>query len=188
MEDLDIKLNLSPEKEKFLKNLRRKALSGKELMDMIERDANIIAYPDMKNIKSLDQLFKGKDACVILYETREKFGHWCCIFKNNEGGITFFDSYGGKPDDQIRFIPEHFRKMSGQDYPHLTSLLYKSKLPIDYNDAKLQKSEKDIATCGRWVATRLMLKDLDSDEFIKFMKSSDLEPDDFVTLLTSHVQ
>lgn len=174
--------------KKELHKLSKKSLSGKELMDLIGRKANIISYKDLHNVKDINEILDPHGACIILYETKDHYGHWCAIMRNSEGGITFFDSYGGQPDDQLAFIPEHFRKVSNQDLPHLTALLYKSGLPIDYNDGRLQKHGSGIATCGRHVATRLALKNMNSDDYIKFMKSTEFDPDELVTLLTAQVQ
>ena len=58
---------------------------------------------------------------------------------------------------------------------------------IEFNDYKLQKKSSDIATCGRHVISRIILKNLDIDEYHEFLssfKSYGLKPDDVVTIIS----
>ena len=58
---------------------------------------------------------------------------------------------------------------------------------IQFNDYKLQKKSSDIETCGRHVISRLILKNLDIDEYHKFLrsfKSYGLKPDDVVRIIS----
>ena len=58
---------------------------------------------------------------------------------------------------------------------------------IEFNDYKLQKKSSDIATCGRHVISRILLKDLNIDEYNKFLKSFKKEgynSDDVVSIIS----
>ena len=96
--------------------------------------------------------------------------------------VEFFDPYGKFIDDQLEYIPVNFRKISNQDYPHLTALLYNSKYNLSYNQYPFQKLKDNIKTCGRWTALRIMFRDMPLDDFAKLFNNSD--SDNLATLLT----
>ncbi len=171
-----------------INKLESKALSSEDILDAINGKANLIAYPDIVNYKNIKDLLGKYNACIILYQTKENFGHWTCVFKNKYG-YNFFDSYGIKPDFEIKFIPKYYREDSGQSFTHLTYLLAKTKKPIEYNDVKLQKLKSGVNTCGRWVTARLILKDMPIKDFVKFFRSKylGLTPDQLVTYLTGKI-
>ena len=123
---------------------------------------------------------------VLLYETRQNFGHWVCVFKVDKNTIEHFDSYGLKPDEELKFVPENFRKVNYLDYPHLTALLYFSKYDVIYNECQLQKYLEDVNTCGRWVTARLAYRMIPQEEFAKFFLEYD-DPDQIVTDLTKSI-
>jgi hypothetical protein len=103
---------------------------------------------------------------------------------NKKGQLSFFDSYGYAPDSQFNFIPkdyfnQHYKERAtdagmlgfSQKSP-LQYLIYKylnenkgKKSFLDWNDRKLQA--ENTHTCGRWCAVRMLLRDYDSDKFIK---------------------
>lgn len=148
-------------------------------------DCGVFTYTELSKCNRLEELFtkNGREysRVVICYLTRANYGHWCCLYKNklnNKPQIGFFDSYGLKPDDELDWnIDEYFRKIAGEDYPHLTWLLYDYTLRtgsgINYNQFKFQSKdkiyesgqEKTVATCGRWVIVRLALKFLSDVEY-----------------------
>lgn len=71
------------------------------ISDSIIREAlpgiKILTYDELSNFLDFDE--KGR--LVLLYLTGENYGHWVCLFKNNEI-ITFHDSYGFNPDSQLK--------------------------------------------------------------------------------------
>jgi hypothetical protein len=125
-----------------------------------------------------------RKACIILYRTSENQGHWCCVWENKEG-INFFDSYGLVPDDQLGFIPRHMQHPLGQDFQHLTKLIYESGLPVHYNEYMLQDyDDNTISTCGRWCIVRLQYPNIGVEEFKDIFKNKSLTPDQIVYELT----
>jgi hypothetical protein len=143
-------------------------------------------YPNLKKYKSIDQLLGPHKACVLLYETKQDYGHYVCVMKQGNNKYEFFDPYGDKPDGELKFIPENFREVSGQEYPHLCYLLYKSGGSVEYNDHKLQKKSQDVSTCGRHVACRINFRDTPLEEYVKRLKGvRGMTPDEVVTVLTS---
>ena len=129
--------------------------------DMIQKyipDALILKYGELRKYKKLPPL-----PLVLLYETKNNFGHWTSILRTPEG-IEHFDSYGYKPDEEFEFIPKKFRYKSNQDHKYLLDMLIKSKEPVNYSQYNLQ-GDLPMATCGRWVILRNLFKDLTIDQF-----------------------
>lgn len=160
------------------------ALSNYDILQMINYKSNLMTYPELTKYDNLDEALGKYGALVLLYETKQNYGHWVCIFKVNKNTVEHFDSYGYKPDDELKFIPNYFRKLNNEWYPHLTSLLYYSKYTVIYNEYRLQKKKKGINTCGRWVVTRLNYRMIPQDVFANFFLEYK-DPDKLVTYLTS---
>jgi hypothetical protein len=171
-----------------LNKLKSKALSESEILDIIDGKANVLTYSELEDIDDLDDALGKYGAFVLLYQTLSKnYGHWTCVFKVDDDTVEFFDSYGILVDDELNFVPEHFKNMNYKKFRHLTKLLYDSGYKVIYNEYPLQaesSSDEIINTCGRFVATRLALRDIPQQEFAKiFLKFDD--PDLLVTYLTS---
>jgi hypothetical protein len=167
-----------------IKKKEKKALTSTEMIDAMEGKANFLTYPELAEKKTLDEVLGVHDMCIILYLTKENYGHYCCLFRIGDV-VTFFDSYGGVIDSQLKKIPEHFREDSNQVNSHLCRLLYESGHEVHYNDKQLQQLSREISTCGRHCISRLWLRHLDCDEYIKFFKG--VNPDILVTLFTWEV-
>lgn len=90
--------------------------------------------------------------------------------------IQWFDSYGLLPDSELQFIKRNYRARSNQDYTHLTHLLLdwqrRTGGVVKYSQYRLQKLKKGDNTCGRFVVLRLMMRDLDEDEFAEIVPDS----------------
>ena len=145
-----------------------KSLSNQDIENFLGHSPNIIRYKDLKKFNSIDQALKN-GYVIILYETKQNFGHWVLVFKRNKNTIEHFDSYGIKPDDELDFIKPIFKIINGTVKPYLTYLLLKSKYKVEYNEFKLQKMAPNINTCGRWILLRLLLKDYDIYDFKKIL-------------------
>jgi hypothetical protein len=125
----------------------------------------ILKYSQLADIKDIDELLPDeRDYRIILTESKRNEGHWCCIMKYTDSKtgkkyIEWFDSYSGKPDSELKFIPDVIKKMLGQDKNHLTRLLKTVKEPyhILYNSTKYQTLKDGINTCGRWCILRLIM-------------------------------
>lgn len=161
------------------------SLSGLELSNKLKKKCDIISYPDIIKFKNIDELLGKNRQCVLLYLTSKNYGHWCCVYENpKSGNICFFDSYGFIPDDQLKFVSNEMNVELRQHHKYLTKLLYDSKKPIEYNEYQLQDKLPGIATCGRWVITRLNNKNISVKQFAKYFLNNKIQPDILVTLLT----
>jgi hypothetical protein len=173
---------------KLIKRLKKKSFSGNEVLELCDDKAVIITYPELADYDSIDDVMKPYGAVILLYETAKNYGHWCCLIKTKKNRIEFFDPYGLSVDKELKFIPQHFRKSNDEEYPHLSYLLYKSKYEVEYNHTKLQKFMKDVNTCGRWVAMRIIMRYLPLPKFVDLFKNNKcFNSDSLVTLMTSFV-
>lgn len=174
--------------ESHISQLRSEALSTSDVYELMGGKTKILTYPLLKQYTNINSLLNPYDNCIILYLTKEKFGHYCCVAKRN-GKICFFDSYGGnkKPDEQLDSINPHFRLKSNQDYPYLTKLLYEAKEPVEYNEYQYQAKGPSIATCGRHCIT-FIKSGLDIDKYNKYINKLankyNMNYDDLVSFLT----
>jgi hypothetical protein len=164
-----------------------KAFSNEDICKLCEGEVHIVTYPQLAFMNNIRQLLGKHKAAIILYMTRQRFGHWVAIFEvpGHPDTIEFFDSYSMKPDDELDMIPDHFRVVSGQSIPHLTRLLNTSKYKnILYNDIRLQKRKDDTATCGRWAGIRVSMKEIPLEKFQKLFTGQTFDPDWYVSALT----
>jgi hypothetical protein len=176
------------EYDNIIKQYEDIALSDKDILQLINNKASIILYPDLYKYKNIDEVLAPYGACVLLFEAKKNYGHWCCIFKVNESTLEFFNPYGGYPDDSLKYIPCHFRKISHQLYPYLSILMYNSPYNLTYNEYSFQKKGANIRTCGRHCAVRLINRYMSLEEYRNFLdtnsKKLGLDYDECVTLIT----
>ena len=167
------------------------SFSGQQVHDFCDGACDIITYTDLAKYDDIYNAFNGKDALVILFLTSKNFGHWVTLIDHGNHHLEFFDSYAMEPDAQLKFVPKNFRKVSNQDYPHLTWLLLNSGAKIQYNDTPLQIYNKDagreVSTCGRHVSCRVFFRRVPLKKYVKIMtkyKKRGITPDMIVSYLT----
>ena len=136
---------------------------------------DIIKYSELKNYKSMtDLLPKDKSFRIILIEDKFNSGHFVAILRYGDT-VEFFNSYGGKPDDDWKFINRMIRVILGENTNELTRLFKKATdkgFKTVYNTTRLQKLSNNIQTCGRWCVLRieLMKAGYNLPEFDHFVK------------------
>lgn len=160
--------------DEFLEKEKAQPLSDDDVLALVKGRANVIRIIDLDKYHSIDEMLYPYDQCILLYESKPHYGHWCCLTKYGDS-LEFFDSYGGFPDEQLDYIDKDFAHESGQDNKYLTQLLLECPYTLSYNDHVFQKMDPKIATCGKWVAVRCMLKELPLEVFkdLFFGKYSD---------------
>lgn len=177
--------------KKELKKYENIALSDKEVLKLIDGKANLVLYPNLYKYDTIDEILEPYGACILLFEAKPRYGHWCCIFKVNDNLLEFFNPYGGYPDDSLDYIPMRFRLISNQYYPHLSWMMLNSNYELSYNEHDFQKYGKNIKTCGRWCALRLNCRYMTLDEFYSFVinmkKILNITNDELVTFLTMYI-
>lgn len=169
----------------LISKLKEKAFSDKDIIKLCKKKVRIIKYPELSKFKNIMTALGPHKALIILYEIEKNYGHWVSLFQNSKGNIEFFDPYGLKPDDELKFISKNFRKINNEKYPHLTALLLNSDKPIEYNETRLQQYKEDVNTCGRWCGLRILFRNMLLKDFIKlFKKNKKYSPDFLATSLT----
>lgn len=173
--------------DKIVKYLRKKPFSGEDIMLVCDDKTKIITYPELYNYSDIDSVLNPHGCVVILYELKKAYGHWCCVLKNSDNQIEFFDPYGLFCDDQLDFIDKSFRKKNNEELPKLCEMIYNSGYPMIYNDVQLQKYSDDISSCGRHVAFRIVMRDTPLKQYTKILTNNHYDPDTIVTYLTAFV-
>ncbi len=156
--------------ERLLKVYEDIALSDSDLMDLVDDKAKLVLYPELINYTSIDDVLGKYAACVLLFEAKPGYGHWVCLFRDDDL-IEFFNPYGGYPDDSLEFIPMHFREVSNQLEPYLSMLMMNSPYRLSYNEHAFQLHGKNIKTCGRHCAMRLIYRDLDLEDYTNLIRT-----------------
>ena len=158
----------------FYETRLKQMLSNDDLKRLL-KDCKILEYKDLKNYNSLyDLLSKNIDYAIILIEFKQNQGHWCCLTRNNNN-FYWFDSYGVKPDGELKFINSFMRKLLGENNYDLTKLIKQTITQggtFGYNKKKYQVLTDGINTCGKWVYIfiKLFLLDHNPSEFRTIMK------------------
>lgn len=152
-----------------LKYYEEIALSDKNIIDLLRGRVNIVLYPNLHTYDSIDQVLGPHGACVLLFEAKQNYGHWCAIIKLDANTIEFFNPYGGYPDDSLQYIPYHFAEVSNQLVPYLSILLDKSPYNLTYNEFQFQKKAPHIRTCGRHCVFRIINRDFSLYEYYELL-------------------
>lgn len=165
------------------------SLSDNDINTYFNHKVKVLSYKDIYNYNSIDSLLHPYNFVIILYEMTPGNGHWCLFFKRNNKVCEFFDPYGIKIDDQIKWVDDFYKFQLGENYRYLSSLILYSKYNLEYNPYQFQKYSKNINTCGRWCILRYLFKKLSIDKFHKMIKSLSkkfkLSFDNLVTFLVS---
>ena len=146
-------------------------INGSEIHELI-RDVNIITYSYLSHYSKIDDLFINNAVIILYHNYDSQIGHWVCLTKRGNT-VEYFDSYGRMPD----YIP--------QKYPYLSRLLYESPYNLIYNNIDLQG--KRVATCGRHVICRVLMKDYTLNEYYDRLKAFGKNYDQLVTMITEKI-
>lgn len=158
--------------EEQLAQIKAYSLSDKDINALLEPDTEIITYPQFADYDNILDCFDAEGRCVFLFlTTAPNAGHWLCMFLRKDK-IEYFDSYGQAPEAQRNWLSKEQLEELGQGKRYLYQLLEKSGIPVYYNKVAYQTDKEDINTCGRWVCTRLINKDMSNAEFNDFIKTS----------------
>ena len=153
------------------------SLSGDDILNICNGEANLLLNSELNHINDIDDILGDNGACIILYDKNNKDpGHWSCIYRENKNTLNFFCPYGYFIDDATDIIGGN---------KNLSRLINNSRYNLNYNKFKLQKLKKNINVCGRWVGIRLVLRDLNNNQFASLFKNNKhYSPDFWVCILT----
>ena len=161
-----------------------KSLSGAEILDAMDNKCNLITYSDVHKYNTIEEMLGQYKKCVILYHTSESYGHWVAVYENNNT-IFFFDSYGSKPDSQLKFLPAHLKPVLNSQHNYLIRLMYNSGKDVQFNQFQLQKHSPEISSCGRWCINRLRYPEISVTGYHDIFKQSSryIPNDELICLL-----
>ena len=176
-------------------------LSDKQVKKIIGGKSKLIAYPELAQYSSIDDLFGDCNKIILLYvnemNDNSMVGHWCLLTRVKRGNKTiveFQDPYGYVPDKEMDFYDEHWKSQSGQDHNYLTRLLYNFSLDpnheVHYNELPMQKDDPNINTCGRHIGLRGHFYKIPLEQYQKIfknLKNKGYDLDDIVTKLTNQL-
>jgi len=165
--------------DKQISNAENYNLSDSDIKRITDNKCNVIAYSDLENVSSIDEILNPYDACIILYQLEENQGHWVALIKHSPTELEFFGSYGLKIDEQLKFSKFNLRRHNGVEIPHLSVLISHSNYKVISNTAKLQKFKKDVNTCGRWCAMRVRFRDVPIKRFQQLFTQNQYYDGDF---------
>ena len=153
-----------------LKMIHR-ALSDADIRTILGQDVKIIKYSELSGYTDLDQLLpRPVDTVVILYENVLNSGHWCCLSKYN-GMYEFFDPYGIRVDNELKWTNLKRRRTLNEAVPYLSNLLRSTEHM--YNPVRYQQLEAGVNTCGDHAshrAFRLLNSNMDLGQYHDYMK------------------
>tara|TARA_R110002153_G_scaffold212442_1_gene365075 strand:- start:4080 stop:4601 length:522 start_codon:yes stop_codon:yes gene_type:complete len=162
----------------FIKKSENIDLSGEDIKNIVEHKLNLFSYHSLDRINSVEELIGEHKACIILYETKENFGHWVALFEIAPNTLEFFDSYGMKMDEELNYAKYNHT-------PYLSNIVNNSNYSVLMNQTQLQVFKQDINTCGRWTALRLRMKNTKLKDFITLFTKNQMYNGDFwVSALT----
>lgn len=142
----------------------------------------IMRYPELANMTSPDELFKGSVGAALLFLTEgSSDGHWIAVL-NKPDHYEVFDSFGTAIDGDRRWLDKKTRMEFGETAPLLSTLLGNGEKRVIHNTHKFQADDAD--TCGRYVAARIAQADMPLSEFSKRLTADGRSPDVNVTLMT----
>jgi hypothetical protein len=168
--------------EDIVKQFRNKALSDKDLIKLVDGKAKVIIYDKLHKYQNLDQLLEPYGAVFLLYLFKPNYGHWTAVIKRTPHIVEYFDSFGKPPDEVLEHIPREFRLKTHQNHCFLSKLFWESPYSIEYNDYHFQKYDKNIKTCGRFAALRVIFRHLTLNKFAKIFDN--MYSDDLATYFT----
>jgi hypothetical protein len=158
------------------------SLSDEDLRNLLNT-TRILPYPELKQFRTLDDAFDEEGRLIVLYLTSPQAGHWVCLWRG-EDGIHYFDPYGKRPEEPKTWLTRQQNWDLNQSSNELSRLLKASGRPVYYNRVSYQSDDPDVNTCGRHVASRLILKDKTDKQYYDIVKDADMPSDDFVSYAT----
>ena len=161
-------------------------LSDEDIITITRNQTTIMTYEELHKVRHIDELFQsGNVAVTILYQTQTQTeGHWVALIKKGPTSLYFFDSYGLKVDDELQYSAFNLRLHNGVATPHLTTLIHQANYTLTQNTHRYQRWFKDVNSCGRWVAVRVLYHNLSDEQFKQLFNHLDKQGDWYVTALT----
>lgn len=162
----------------IVNRLKRTPLSENDIRRYLGPGTKVKKYSDIMSARDVNSLLGKRGFCIFLLETSKDFGHWMCLKKTKRRGktiISFFDSYGGFPDSQKRYVNANYLIRSKQNYNKIRVLMREAAQRYDYileySERRLQNfNTSKIATCGYWCCV-FIESGMTVNEFYRYLNS-----------------
>lgn len=128
-------------------------VSSKDLERKINHPIKIVQYKDLYEYQSLGELMQNSSLSILIIlinTSPNNTGHWTCLIRQNNL-LTYFDSYGKKVDQELKYISNQNRIVLNETKPYLTNLIKQSGLKLIQNTNEYQSYAPNINTCGKYV-------------------------------------
>jgi len=173
--------------KKFIANAENIELEFNELKAICLGDVTIIEFTDLAHYETWQDIFGPSKRVVIYWETESNnVGHYTALLYNADlSTIEFFDPYGLNMDSVYKFATFAHRSSGGDNL--LKDLLLTAsnqKIRINTNTYAFQHESEHINTCGRHCGLRLRFSDLPLNKYIELVRTSNMNADQFVSMLT----
>ena len=162
-------------------------LSDADVRALLHGATAVKTYPDLRAARSMDDVLHDGRCALLYLTTSDTEGHWTGILRTPRG-IEYFDSYGHAPDEPLTWLSPQKAMALHEGQRDLTRLLHDASArgePVSYNKHAFQAlRNRNMATCGRHVACRLMCNDMTLPEYADMLASTGMNADEFVTRVT----
>ena len=172
---------------KLISQAEKIPLSGDDIYQILNDTTKIYRYSDLHNIHSIDQLFtSGNSSIMLLFQVEsENSGHWCILIKHAKTIYEWFDPYGLKMDEELKFADYNLRIHNNQRVGHMTALFAQNpNYKVIQNTTQLQRFLKDVNTCGRHCCVRGLMKNTPLNKYVDLFKNQKNDADYIVSSLT----
>lgn len=148
-----------------------------QLNDNLQKTAKlpVVYYPDLQDVKDIDELFGEKGSFLLMYLKSPTFGHWVLVSKSKMEPLTleYFDPLGNMIDHYL----DEFKFEKGAQYPgsnQLAKLMHASRYKkVMSNGIQLQLDAPEVQTCGKWCMLRYLLLFVPMEQFVDFFAELD---------------
>lgn len=147
-------------------------LSGLDILRKFRPgDVVVLRYIDLLKCKSIfDCLSKSGKLCILYPGTNNETGHWIGVRYDGKE-FYYMDSYGGFIDKALGYRSKSM-KWNPKNDDYLNKLLFKTGLPVNYNQYQLQSDDPNDSNCGIYVTLFLMFSHLNTDEFAHLLRGT----------------
>ena len=170
--------------DKYILESEKYSLGTDQIRGITQGKCNILSYEHLEDYTHIDEVLGENNACIILYQTKARFGHWVALIKNEQDVLTFFDSYGLQVDEELEFSMYNLKIHGNRATPHLSYLINESGYKLIQNQFKLQSNISDVNTCGRWAGLFVRFRNMGLKKFQSLFIGQSQDPDYYVSALT----
>lgn len=144
--------------------------SNQDIQAFLKANANNVEIIEMKNLYTYpkEELFE-KNTFVICFEENKKsnIGHWTCLlYDHNNNVLEYFNSCGTLVSMK-KYILKYMK------INNINTLITNSHV--------LQGKKSN--TCGKYVALRCIMRDIQLNNFLMIFENKMLKPDELINML-----